>query len=43
MRSWLGGMIDADPTLVGIVIVVVAVTALVYVVSRLRARSGGSG
>jgi hypothetical protein len=38
MRSWLGGLIDADPTIVGILVGVVMLIALLYVASRVRAR-----
>ncbi len=35
------GWIDANPTLVGIVILVVVLIAVAYVASRLRPRPGG--
>jgi hypothetical protein len=37
----LGGWIEANPTLVGIVILAVVVCAVTYVVSRLRSRGSG--
>jgi hypothetical protein len=35
------GWIDADPTLVGIVIFAVVLAAVVYVIHRVRGRTGG--
>jgi hypothetical protein len=39
-KTFLGGLIDANATLVGIVILAVVLTALVYLAGRIR-RSGG--
>jgi hypothetical protein len=35
------GWIDADPTLIGIVVVAVAIAAIAYVVHRIRGGIGG--
>ena len=41
-NDFLGrGFIDADPTLVGIVILAVALAAVVYVIHRIRGGTGG--
>ena len=37
----LGGLIDANATLVGIVILAVVLIAVTYVLTRLRARGSG--
>jgi hypothetical protein len=40
MRSLLGGLVDADPVVVGLVVAAVCVAAVVFAVSRLRGRHG---
>jgi hypothetical protein len=43
-NAFLGrGWIDADPTLVGIVILAIALAAVVYVVHRVRGGSSTTG
>ena len=41
-NAFLAGWIEADPTLVGIVILAVVLAALVYVVHRMRGGSSTS-
>lgn len=40
MSGLTGGIIDADPIVVGLVVVAVCVAAAVFVVARLRGRRG---
>jgi hypothetical protein len=40
MRTLLGGVVDADPVVVGLVVAAVCVAAVVFAVSRLRGRRG---
>jgi hypothetical protein len=39
----MNGLLEADPTLVAVVIIAIALISLVYVVGRWRARAGGGG
>jgi hypothetical protein len=38
--SWLDGLVDADPMVVGILIGAIVVCAVAFVIVRLRARRG---
>lgn len=42
MRGVLHGFVDADPTVVGIVVLAVVIAALVFVVRRIAGRGDGA-
>ena len=40
MRTLFGGVVDADPVVVGLVVAAVCVAAVVFVMARLKGRRG---